>query len=61
MVQVNNFLKSLQKRSSSKEQNRKEILDLAGSWEDMEEQDFKEFLKKAKTSGQDLFNSHVEL
>ena len=35
MAQVNNFLKSLQKRSNSKEQNRKEILDLAGSWEDM--------------------------
>ncbi|MEM6737997.1 MAG: hypothetical protein AAF620_18205 [Bacteroidota bacterium] len=41
----------MQEKSNPKEQNRKEILELAGSWEDMGEEDFKEFIGTAKKEG----------
>lgn len=61
LSQVNSFLMALHERVSLKEQNRREILALAGAWESMEEDEFQSYLKAAKESGNSLFNQDVEL
>jgi len=61
LAQVNIFLSSLKEKVEHKSQNRKEILALAGSWSDMSEADFKEFLKAAKENGKSLFDREIEL
>lgn len=61
LVQVNAYLDKLKDRISHKEKNRAEILALAGSWSDMPESEFGEFLGKAKGSGDELFGREVEL
>lgn len=59
--QVNYFLASLKKKIDDKEKNREEILKLAGSWSDMSELDFEEYLKKAKESSSSAFNREIDL
>ncbi|NJK83397.1 MAG: hypothetical protein HC912_05845 [Saprospiraceae bacterium] len=49
---MNNLLKEI----SEKKQNRKAILDLAGSWSDFTEKDFQEFLDVTKQVSKDIFN-----
>jgi hypothetical protein len=61
LVQVNIYIKSLADKVEQKSKNRKEILSLAGSWSDMNDSDFSEYLKTAKESGQSLFDREVEL
>ena len=61
LVQVNAYLNELKHRISQKEKNRKKILSLAGSWSDMPESDFSEYLKKAKEGGNELFGRQIEL
>jgi len=61
LVQVNAYLEKLKDRISHKEKNSAEILALAGSWSDMPESEFEEFLEIAKSSGSELFGREVEL
>lgn len=61
LVQVNQYLISLKHRIAKKDENRKEILDLAGGWNDMEENDFSVFLTHAKESGHELLGKEIEL
>ena len=42
---VDNYLASLSEKIDKKEENRNAILALAGSWSDMEEEEFKDFLR----------------
>ena len=49
------------KHQKEVEQNRKAILALAGSWNELSEKDFDEYLEVAHQTGRDLFNSAIEL
>ena len=61
LVQVIAYLEKLKNRIDEKEKNRKEILSFAGSWNDMKESDFQDFLDKARSTGDELFGRNVEL
>ncbi|MEZ4827622.1 MAG: hypothetical protein R3C61_15265 [Bacteroidia bacterium] len=61
LIEVNAYLENLRNRISHKEKNRLAILALAGSWSDMPESDFNDFLNEARESGNQLFGREVEL
>jgi len=61
LQQVDNFLSSLTEKITKKEQNRKAILDFAGSWADMSKNDFKDYLRVAKETGEELFKREINL
>lgn len=58
---VDNYLAALSEKVDKKEENRKAILALAGSWSDMEDDEFKDFLRVTKETGEELFNREVDL
>lgn len=58
---VDNYLASLTKKIDKKEENRRAILALAGSWSDMDDDEFEDFLRITKETGKELFNREVEL
>ncbi len=43
------------------EDRRAEIISLAGTWQEMSEDDFKEYLTEAKRSGREMFGREVQL
>lgn len=45
--------------TNKKEKNRELILKLAGTWNDMSEKDFNEYLIHAKKTGAELFNGNT--
>ena len=61
LSQVDAYLNRLKDRISQKEKNRQEILSLAGSWSEMTNSDFEEFLEISKKSGGDLLGREIEL
>lgn len=58
---VDNYLSSLQAKLDKKEENRNAVLALAGSWSDMNDEDFEDYLRVTKETGDELFNREVEL
>ncbi|MCP5496819.1 MAG: hypothetical protein H7A23_19890 [Leptospiraceae bacterium] len=61
LQEVDIYLRNLIKILKRKEHNRKMILELAGSWNDMQEKDFNEFLFITKKIGNEMFNRDIEL
>jgi conjugal transfer/entry exclusion protein len=61
LQQVNNYLLSLSQNIEKKRENRKAVLALAGSWDDMSKEDFNDYLRIAKETGKKLFNREIEL
>ena len=60
--EVDKFLSELNKKEYQKGQNNTEkILSFAGTWSDMDEEDFKEYLKVARETGDQLFSREVNL
>ncbi len=47
--------------NGSKRQNREAILELAGGWNEMSENDFQEYLAEAKRSGGEIFDRDFQL
>ena len=58
---VDDFLSSLHQKLEKKEENRIAVLALAGSWSDMSDSDFEDFLRVTKETGEELFNREIEL
>ena len=58
---VDNYLSSLQTKLDKKEENRNAILALAGTWSDMSNEGFEDYLRVTKETGDELFNRVVEL
>lgn len=58
---VDNYLSSLQAKLDKKEDNRNAVLALAGSWSDMSDEDFGDYLRVTRETGDELFNREVEL
>lgn len=52
---VDAYLDGLIREIQDKEQARLKILELAGGWNDMTEEDFQDFLHEAKNSGNKAF------
>ncbi len=61
LQQVDNFLRNLAKEIRQKEQNRAEILSLAGAWADISENDFDTYLKTVKNTKSEMFSRDIEL
>jgi len=61
LYQVDSYLKKLSIETHRKEKNRLMILQLAGSWNDMPENEFQDFLLITKTVQNDMFNRNISL
>ena len=64
LPEIDHFLSEINRIANvrkAKSENRKKILALAGSWSDMSEEDFQDYLRKAKQAGNELFNREVNL
>lgn len=55
LQQVDEYLQRFSKEINQREQNREQILALAGSWDDWTEEDFTEYLQETKKVGGELF------
>jgi hypothetical protein len=61
LQQIDDFLSSIKTRIKKKEENRKAIMAMAGSWSDWENEEFDDYLKHAKETGASLFNREIDL
>ena len=61
LPQIDIYLENFLPETQAKRQNREAILSLAGSWNEMSESDFEEYLSEAKRSGGETFNRDVTL
>ncbi len=59
--QINNYLTDIQESVQNKEKNGRATMQLAGSWSDMSDSDFEDYLTIAKDSGTELFNREIDL
>ncbi|MCB1160573.1 MAG: hypothetical protein H7A25_26040 [Leptospiraceae bacterium] len=58
---VDSYLKKLALDAKAKEQNRQLILNLAGSWSDMSEEDFEDYLEITKNTRDEMFQREINL
>ncbi|MCB0519742.1 MAG: hypothetical protein H6577_16625 [Lewinellaceae bacterium] len=61
LQQVDAYLSSLVEKAQKKKGKEKAVKSFAGAWSDMSEEDFQDYLKAAKETGNELFNRQVEL
>ncbi|MEZ5042610.1 MAG: hypothetical protein R2828_22120 [Saprospiraceae bacterium] len=58
---VDTFLSSINGKTGKKEENRAAVLGLAGSWQEMSEVDFADFLNETKKISENIFTREVDL
>ncbi len=58
---VDDFLSDLFSKIEDKKSNQASIMSFAGSWSDMKQEDFEDFLKKSNESGNELFSRKIDL
>ena len=61
LPQIDAYLENFMSENGAKRHNREAILSLAGSWNEMSESDFEEYLSEAKRSGGEMFDRDVTL
>lgn len=61
LQQIDDFLQRFNKEIKQRAQNREQILALAGSWNEWQEEDFQEYLKETQKVGAELFGRDIEL
>ena len=61
LPQIDAYLENFTPETQAKRQNREAILSLAGSWNEMSESDFEEYLSEARRSGGEMFDRDVTL
>ena len=61
LSQIDAYLENFTPETQAKGHNREAILSLAGSWNEMSESDFEEYLSEAKRSGREMFAPDVTL
>lgn len=59
--EINHYLEQLRQKADKKQDNIDKILSFAGSWADMSDEDFEDYLHEAKRSGQEAFGKEVNL
>ena len=57
---VYNMVHSFNLKVVQKQQNRDEIMNFAGCWEDMKQEDFNDFMDIIKTERNNMFNREIE-
>jgi hypothetical protein len=57
--QIDSYLETFAQKTKVRQNNRTQILDLAGSWNDMDEDTFQEYLLSAKKT--EIFSREVSL
>jgi len=58
---VYKILHSFSSKIESHKQNKKEILELAGSWSDLSDNDFKDIMSEIHRNRTEMFNRNIEL
>jgi len=58
---VYNVIHTYKVRTNHKEQNRNKIMQLAGSWADMSENDFMDLTAEIKRNRNEIFSREIEL
>lgn len=63
LIEVDKFLETLKDDASNKEkeERRQKILSFAGSWNDMEQEDFDDYLDSIKQLRKNSFNREIDL
>lgn len=59
LQQVDSYLQHFSENIEHKKQNQIEIMSLAGSWSDMSDDDFEDFLEVTKETGLEIFNREL--
>jgi len=61
LKEVDDYLKSLKKKMASKKKNREAILQFAGAWSEMDDNEFEDLLMNIRETGEQLFNRETNL
>lgn len=61
LQQVDSYLQHFSENIEHKKQNQVEIMSLAGSWSDMSDEDFEDFLEVTKETGREMFSRDIQL
>lgn len=61
LQQVDSYLQHFSENIEHKKQNQVEIMSLAGSWSDMSEDEFEDFLEVTKETGREMFSREIQL
>ena len=61
LAQIDAYFENFMSETQAKRHNRSGTLSLAGSWNEMSENDFEEYLSEAKRSGGEMFDRDVTL
>lgn len=61
LEEVYKFVKSLNKNTSGKNSHKKDLMSYAGSWKDMNDEDFKDFIKETKRTRKNLFSRKIKI
>jgi len=61
LTEVDVFLTILNKEIDTKAKNKENILALAGSWNDMSDEDFEDYMKNVKQVKKEMFNREIDL
>ena len=61
LQQVDSYLQHFSENIEHKKQNQVEIMSLAGSWSDMSEDEFEDFLEVTKETGREMFSRDIQL
>ena len=61
LERVDEFLAQFSQNAQAKDEQRRAILNLAGSWSDMSEEDYNKFRREVKKAGNELFSREVDL
>ncbi|MGB1206360.1 MAG: hypothetical protein ACPG5B_11970 [Chitinophagales bacterium] len=61
LAEVDVFLTTLSEEITMKEKKHLQILELAGSWSDMPQEDFDDYMKSIKAVKKNMFNREINL
>ena len=61
LEEVYNIIHSFGKKDTNLKRNRDKILNFAGSWTDMTDEDFYDMMTEIKNSKEDMFSRNIEL
>ncbi|WP_373553946.1 hypothetical protein [Haliscomenobacter sp.] len=61
LQKVDSYLQHFSENIEHKKQNQVEIMSLAGSWSDMSDDDFEDFLAVTKETGREMFSREIQL
>jgi len=59
--EVHKFIKSLEQNSKKKNSHKKDLMSFAGSWKDMSNEDYKDFVRETKRIRKNLFSRKIKI